>query len=775
MSHRCLLAAAVVLTVVTASGCADFDGSDAPLDAGDVSTDHDARADADADDANRPEPGDIHRFADGCFTVEAAAPDGGPTRSLVTTDDGGGFAFSAADDASPARFFMKASNLGTYLLYDTAEQYLVGEDGELVRREEISSDIFELDDSFMPGAQWKLEHSPHDRSRFAVRHLKSDRYLAADGLTAETDRAAVVSFEAASGCTPYPELTVDAEGTVEPRQFDDGSVWGFVETHSHIMTNFSFGGAGIFHGAPFHPLGVEHALPSCEMFHGEEGRKDLFGYGFNQGTDVSQQDLLTALLNKETPEPNHATDGYPTFTDWPSAHDSSTHQVQYYKWIKRAYLGGLRLMVQHATSNQVICQLLAGSDIQPTRYSCNDMVAVDRILEETRKMERYIDAQNGGPGEGWFRIVESPEQARDVINDGDLAIVLGIETSNLFDCYLVPPDGEERCTEQDVVEALDEYHDRGVRAIFPVHKYDNAFSAGDGHRGVIELGNFAQTGHDSNFVTDCPDVPARFDQGDVQFGDLNDPREDYHAEPPVDRSSFEDEPIEFLTDHSDRLLGDPLEGDYCQNHGLTSLGEFLMRELMKRGMLIEVDHFSQRAYERAFEMLEQHDYPAVGSHGTHNDGKIYETGGVSKFNFGNCADPDDPGSRADGLRNRLAMIEEAGGYRAEGFGFDLNGFAGAPGPRFGPDSVCEQPQDDELTYPFDSYAGNITFTEPQVGERTIDFNTEGLAHIGLIPELIEDVRNTGVSDEQLEPLFRSAEGYLRMWEKAERRGEALSE
>jgi hypothetical protein len=44
-----------------------------------------------------------------------------------------------------------------------------------------------------------------------------------------------------------------------------------------------------------------------------------------------------------------------------------------------------------------------------------------------------------------------------------------------------------------------------------------------------------------------------------------------------------------------------------------------------------------------------------------------------------------------------------------------------------------------------------------------------LVHIGLLPELIEDARRDAASDADLEPLFRSAEGYLRMWEKAEAR------
>ncbi|MCP4448848.1 MAG: hypothetical protein GY811_26465 [Myxococcales bacterium] len=78
-------------------------------------------------------------------------------------------------------------------------------------------------------------------------------------------------------------------------------------------------------------------------------------------------------------------------------------------------------------------------------------------------------------------------------------------------------------------------------------------------------------------------------------------------------------------------------------------------------------------------------------------------------------------------------------------------------------------QSNPVTYPFTSYNGDVTFTPPTLGERSVDFNTEGMLHIGLLPGLIEDARRDGVTDEELEPLFRSAEGYIRMWERAESR------
>ena len=60
-----------------------------------------------------------------------------------------------------------------------------------------------------------------------------------------------------------------------------------------------------------------------------------------------------------------------------------------------------------------------------------------------------------------------------------------------------------------------------------------------------------------------------------------------------------------------------------------------------------------------------------------------------------------------------------------------------------------------------------------MGERTIDFDTEGMVHVGLLPELLQDARSDAISDDDLEPLFRSAEGYVRMWEAAESRGAEL--
>ncbi len=375
---------------------------------------------------------DVFALADGCFVVR-----GGSDAYLRTSPAGDAYSFDG-DAGTATRFFLEPSGLGRYLFYDEGRAYLVSDGTGIGRALQLAADLDPLDDGRDSEAEWELSSSGSDR--YHLRHRQSGNYLGERSVVGDEALAARVALEAAEGCAEFPEEGIHSNGAVDPLVYDDGSVFGFADTHSHIFANFGFGGGGIFHGAPYHPLGVQRALPSCEPFHGPDGRADLFGAGFDGTINLDVASLVAIVQNGLLDDFNHHTEGFPEFTTWPSAFDSSTHQTQYYRWIERAYRGGLRLVVQHAVSNQIICDFLGRGGIQPIRYSCNDMVAVDRQIDETYAMQDYIDAQEGGPGRGWFRVVTSPAQAREVILDGKLAVVLGIETSNLFDCFLVAAD-----------------------------------------------------------------------------------------------------------------------------------------------------------------------------------------------------------------------------------------------------------------------------------------------------------------------------------------------
>ena len=680
------------------------------------------------------------------------------------------FAF-VSDANAAAHFYLQPSDLTTYLFYDAEQAYFLSDSGPLLRAKVLESDVTRVEDDYISGAEWILEPYEGSPSHYQFRNRRNDALLGPLGLGGVP---VALSLEPVDGCATYPEMSLDATGTITRTTFDDGTLYGIADAHEHLLTNFSFGG-GLFHGGTYHRLGVTHALGDCSVVHGENGRKDFLGYVWDSlGLDPSTVlSLAVAFLLGELPVDNHATAGWPEFTDWPDAPHRSTHQAMYYRWLERAWMAGLRLLVTHATSDFVICSLMVGGGIEPSRYDCEDMTSVDRIIDEAWAMQRYIDAQAGGEGLGWFRIVRSPAEAREVIAAGKLAVVLGIETSSPFRCRLSPRPGDPVCDEAWIDEQLDAYYARGIRAVFPVHKYDNRFSPGDGNRGFLEGGNFFNSGHWTNMTQDCPtDGQNRgWDNGGIFFGGLQQPRDEYLSDPPVDMSGFGENPVPLVLRYMFRFLQPSISGDWCQNATITAYGEALLAGMMARGMIIEVDHFPSWSYRRAYELLEEYDYPAAATHGRVWDGRPYTLGGIATIGLGRCQDPDDPGSTVRGLTDRVALIESLGGYPGAGFGFDLNGFAGAPGGRFAA-GACAKEQPNPIAYPFSSYAGDVEFTAPFLGNRAVDFNTEGLVDIGLLPELIQDVR-ADAGDAALEPLFRSAEAYLRMWEKAEQRAAEL--
>ena len=48
-----------------------------------------------------------------------------------------------------------------------------------------------------------------------------------------------------------------------------------------------------------------------------------------------------------------------------------------------------------------------------------------------------------------------------------------------------------------------------------------------------------------------------------------------------------------------------------------------------------------------------------------------------------------------------------------------------------------------------------------------------MAHYGMLPDFLQDLRNIGLTAEDLAPLFRSAYDYVQMWEKCERQAQRI--
>ena len=174
--------------------------------------------------------------------------------------------------------------------------------------------------------------------------------------------------------------------------------------------------------------------------------------------------------------------------------------------------------------NETLCELQRNAVGEPTR-DCNSMNNAGRQAGTMYGMENYIDAQYGGPGKGFFQIVHSPAEAREVIKDGKIAVVLGIEISNLFDCKLnyklgrmkepfeepadgsgladdasLPAENTYNCTTEEglpnsILTQMERIHGWGVRQIISIHEFDNAFGGNGIFDGlVLNLGNRENTG-----------------------------------------------------------------------------------------------------------------------------------------------------------------------------------------------------------------------------------------------------------------------------------------
>lgn len=67
---------------------------------------------------------------------------------------------------------------------------------------------------------------------------------------------------------------------------------------------------------------------------------------------------------------------------------------------------------------------------------------------------------------------------------------------------------------------------------------------------------------------------------------------------------------------------------------------------------------------------------------------------------------------------------------------------------------------------------NAPLSRSIAGKREFDVNLDGMAHYGMIPDFFQDSANVARAagaPELIAPLFRSAEMYLQMWERLEKR------
>jgi microsomal dipeptidase-like Zn-dependent dipeptidase len=229
------------------------------------------------------------------------------------------------------------------------------------------------------------------------------------------------------------------------------------------------------------------------------------------------------------------------------------------------------LMVMMAVDNPVVCASVAtdGRD-------CTDQVTtIQKQLAAAYAMQDYIDADGGGNGAGWYRIVTTPAEARAVVARGQLAVVLGVETAN-------PPLWGD-------VRGASWLRANGVRHVFPIHVADNDLGGASYFQPKIQhqANNPNDSGAKAHWVTQRYDL-----------------------------TTMECPQYELASDPTSAIVS--LNTGACNVKGLTDAGKAAVEQLMRAGLIIDVDHMSDRSFADTLTIAEKNGYPVVASHAGFN-------------------------------------------------------------------------------------------------------------------------------------------------------------
>jgi hypothetical protein len=226
------------------------------------------------------------------------------------------------------------------------------------------------------------------------------------------------------------------------------------------MAHLAYGSV-IFWGQPDGP--IDTALPWCTPAHGAGGT----------GLAGQEGNILMALFEQTGYGSGigHLVGGYPQFDGWPKF-TTTVHQQMYIDWLRRAFDGGLRLLVAHAVNNELLA----------SQY--NGTVPYDDVSAVETQIAAMIALAANHPD--WMQIAYSSSQARTIIQQNKLAIVLGVEVDSIGNWK-----DASTLTQSTITTYLNHlYYGLGVRHLFPIHLTNNVFGGAAVYNDLFNVDNF---------------------------------------------------------------------------------------------------------------------------------------------------------------------------------------------------------------------------------------------------------------------------------------------
>lgn len=420
-------------------------------------------------------------------------------------------------------------------------------------------------------------------------------------------RAAALLLALAAACSkPRPPpleacLPIPAAADAGP-----GVVWGMADLHAHPAIERAFSGVLIWgtaiDSAPVSPAELPRIAGCPVETHTQPGASPI---------DRAIGDQLfpeVAAIAGFAHGPVGSDDGLRPTDAWPNARDV-IHQQMNVASIRRAYEGGLRLMFASTTDDQVIAALLTGPNfVNAFRPKAEaDYESAKLQLDQLHQMVRdNVD---------WMGVALTPADARNIISQGKLALVISLENNGLR------PGDLERL-----------HDDYGARHVFPIHLADNDIG---GTAANASLFNSSSAAHSSIYrdggepmrfmdVTPTRDYPSPLGRP-ATFATLS-PAPVYVGLEDVPFRTWEAlcyEPLAACTVPAPVLttftqLGQQnLRGlcssrEECLDGGRPGIGR--IAAMMDAGWLIDLSHMSARATAETLAIAPGAEYPLIASH-----------------------------------------------------------------------------------------------------------------------------------------------------------------
>src|SRR5262245_27900970 len=203
---------------------------------------------------------------------------------------------------------------------------------------------------------------------------------------------------------------------------------GWADLHDHPASHLAFGhddptflcpfSDGVFHGAP----GLAwDPTNDCALLLPDLQECDPVHHAMCPDPDPirtgERAQILQGLENRLNMA--HGPDGHPGFTSWPNAL-SRIHQQMHVQWLRRAYEGGLRLMIASVTDNELLADYYHDDSL------CTGVfrpAAGQNFNSAVRQIQRIRDIE--AANSSWMKIALNPAEAQGAMANGKLVIILG--------------------------------------------------------------------------------------------------------------------------------------------------------------------------------------------------------------------------------------------------------------------------------------------------------------------------------------------------------------